>query len=81
MIGVLAAVRAITDKYPRVQQLLENEPTPCGMFRAEIDDPTHANAFATSAWELTALRCRCRRCANECGLGFCILWTVIVNCV
>jgi hypothetical protein len=55
-IGILAMIRALVDKYPRVQQLLENEPTPIGIFRGEIDDPTHANAFATSAWELTLLR-------------------------
>ena len=55
-IGMLAVVRAITDKYPRAQQLLDNEPTPTGIFRPEIDDPAHANAFATSCWELTLLR-------------------------
>jgi nucleolar complex protein 3 len=55
-IGVLSLMRQLLDKYPRTQQLLENDPTPIGIFRPDIDEPAHANALATSAWELTLLR-------------------------
>jgi hypothetical protein len=32
-IGVVAVIRQLTDKYPRCQQLLDNDPTPIGVFR------------------------------------------------
>ena len=31
-IGLLSTLRLLLDKYPRTQQLLENEPTPTGIF-------------------------------------------------
>jgi hypothetical protein len=32
-IGLLAVVKLMLEKYPRAQQLMDNEPTPSGVFR------------------------------------------------
>jgi hypothetical protein len=43
-IGVVAVIRQLTDKYPRCQQLLDNDPTPIGVFRYEWHDAPNPHA-------------------------------------
>ncbi len=43
--------RACLDKYPKSKQLLDREVTTSGAYLPDLDDPDHANPFASTAWE------------------------------
>jgi nucleolar complex protein 3 len=55
---LLAFVRQLTQRYPSVHQMLENEQDviTSGEYNPNVEDPEHSNPFATSAWELAMLR-------------------------
>ena len=57
-VPLLAMVRHFLQRYPNVQQLLENESDVIteGQYLPEVGDPEHANPFATSGWELATLK-------------------------
>jgi nucleolar complex protein 3 len=57
-VPLLALVRQFLQRYPNAEQLLENESDVIteGQYLPEVDDPEHANPFATSGWELAALQ-------------------------
>jgi nucleolar complex protein 3 len=55
---LLAFVRQLTQRYPSVHQMLENEQDviTSGEYNPNVEDPEHSNPFATSAWELAMMR-------------------------
>lgn len=55
---LLAFVRQLTQRYPSIHQMLENEQDviTSGTYNPDVEDPEHSNPFATSAWELSTLR-------------------------
>lgn len=57
-VPLLASVRQLTQRYPSVHQMLENEQDviTSGEYNAYVEDPEHSNPFATSTWELATLR-------------------------
>jgi nucleolar complex protein 3 len=56
--ALLGAAHAIALRYPTSRQLLENEQdrAAVGTYDALMNDPEHANPFATSCWELSLLK-------------------------
>lgn len=57
-VPLLAFGRQLLQRYPAVQQLLENEQDAItsGQYCPDVDDPELSNPFSTSAWELVNLR-------------------------
>lgn len=55
---LLAFCRQLSQRYPSLQQMLENEQDviTSGKYNPDVEDPEHANPFATSAWELATLK-------------------------
>eukprot|EP01125_Pyxidicula_operculata_P023140 TRINITY_DN983_c0_g1_i1.p1 TRINITY_DN983_c0_g1~~TRINITY_DN983_c0_g1_i1.p1 ORF type:complete len:729 (-),score=216.86 TRINITY_DN983_c0_g1_i1:1377-3563(-) len=54
-IAVMSTARGLLLKYPRTQQLLDNEFKGSGIYNEELEDPDHCNAFASTAWEFALL--------------------------
>jgi len=54
---LLAFVRQLTQRYPSIHQMLENEQDviTSGEYNPDVNDPEHSNPFATSVWELATL--------------------------
>ena len=55
---LLAFVRQALHRYPTAAQILENEQdvVTSGSYTPDVEDPEHANPFATSGWELGTLK-------------------------
>lgn len=56
-LALLALLRSLFHRYSKLQQLVDSEVdrVASGEFRADVDDPDFANAFASAAWELSLL--------------------------
>lgn len=56
--GLLRGAHRLLLRYPAAQQLLENEQDRpgAGPHRPDLDNPEHANALSSAAWELSLLR-------------------------
>lgn len=56
-LALLALLRSLLHRYAKLQQLVDSEVdrVASGEFRADVDDPDFANAFASAAWELSLL--------------------------
>jgi hypothetical protein len=54
--SLMHGIRSCMNKYPRVQQLLDAHASSPGVYIPDMDNPDHANAFASTAWELTLLQ-------------------------
>lgn len=54
---ILAFLRQLLHRYPSLEQLIENEQDVIteGQYDPTVEDPEHANPFATSVWELSLL--------------------------
>jgi nucleolar complex protein 3 len=54
---ILAFLRQLFHRYQSLEQLLENEQDVIteGQYDPNVEDPEHANPFATSLWELSLL--------------------------
>jgi nucleolar complex protein 3 len=57
-IPLLAFARQLIQRFPCVQQMLENEQDVIteGQYMPDVEDPELVNPFATSAWELATLK-------------------------
>jgi nucleolar complex protein 3 len=57
-IPLLAFARQIIQRYKNVEQMLENEFDVIteGQYMPDVEDPEHANPYATSVWELATLK-------------------------
>jgi nucleolar complex protein 3 len=57
-IPLLALSRQLIQRFPAVQQMLENEQDVIteGQYMPDVEDPELVNPFATSAWELATLK-------------------------
>jgi len=57
-VPLLAFARQLIQRYPSAEQMLENEQDviTSGEYTPDVEDPEHANPFATSAWELATLQ-------------------------
>lgn len=57
-VPLLAFARQLIQRFPSVQQMLENEQDVIteGQYMPDVEDPEHVNPFATSAWELATLK-------------------------
>ncbi|KAJ1970488.1 hypothetical protein H4R35_005836 [Dimargaris xerosporica] len=57
LIKCVTLLRMLLSKYPRLDQLMSSEESLAnGMYLGELDDPELCNPFATSLWEIQALR-------------------------
>ncbi|KAJ1985024.1 hypothetical protein H4R34_000281 [Dimargaris verticillata] len=57
LIKCVALLRMLLSKYPRLDQLMSSEESLAnGVYLGELDDPELCNPFATSLWEIQALR-------------------------
>ncbi|RMX65479.1 hypothetical protein DD238_003660 [Peronospora effusa] len=56
-LATLALLRALFQRYAKLQQLLESDVdrVASGEYRADIDDPDFANPFSSACWELALL--------------------------
>lgn len=56
-LSLLALLRSLLHRYSKLQQLVDSDAdrVASGEYRADVDDPDFANAFASSAWELSLL--------------------------
>ncbi len=50
------AHRPAAQKYPRCTLLLEPDELAVGMYRPDVAEPEHSNAFGAQLWELSVLR-------------------------
>jgi nucleolar complex protein 3 len=57
-IPLITFARQLIQRYPSAEQMLENEQDVIteGEYTPDVEDPEHANPFATSAWELATLK-------------------------
>ncbi|KJE88702.1 hypothetical protein CAOG_00300 [Capsaspora owczarzaki ATCC 30864] len=55
-LALMTATRGLMKNNPRCEQLLDSDVSSTGVYRAELDDPEHACAFATTLWELPLLQ-------------------------
>jgi len=78
-IAIIAIVRNLFSKYPRTQQLLDNEYKGTGVYSPEIDDPEHCNAFAATAWEFTLLKTHIHSVLNHFSQLVCSLQNIEGN--
>ncbi len=46
----------LSQKHPKVQQLLDNDHDGSGVFMPELNDPEHCNALASTLWEFALLK-------------------------
>lgn len=55
---LLAFCQQVSQRYPSIHQLMENEQDviTSGEYNPDVEDPEHSNPFATSAWELSLLK-------------------------
>mmetsp|Transcript_2935 Transcript_2935/g.3335 ORF Transcript_2935/g.3335 Transcript_2935/m.3335 type:complete len:249 (-) Transcript_2935:133-879(-) len=55
--SIIAVCRQLLHRYPSLHQLLENEEDVLtqGQYDPTVEDPEHANPYATSCWELSTL--------------------------
>jgi len=54
-VPLLALARQLLQKYPVLEQLLDDEVVTRGEYNPDATDPEHANPMATQAWELGTL--------------------------
>jgi len=55
-IAFIHIAHQLFQRYPRAQQLLDNETTGSGVYMAELPDPEHCNAIAAKLFELAILK-------------------------
>jgi nucleolar complex protein 3 len=57
-VPLIAFARLLIQRYPAVEQLMENEQDviTSGEYLPDAEDPEQSNAFATSAWEVATLK-------------------------
>ena len=68
---LLAFARQLVQRYPGVQQMLENEQDiiTSGAYTPTAEDPEHTNPFACSAWELATLKFHIHPLVSEHAVG------------
>mmetsp|Transcript_20677 Transcript_20677/g.30446 ORF Transcript_20677/g.30446 Transcript_20677/m.30446 type:complete len:548 (+) Transcript_20677:28-1671(+) len=68
---LLAFSRQLVQRYPSVQQLLENEQDviTTGSYTPDVEDPEHSNPHATSAWELSLSKFRIHESVAKQAIG------------
>ncbi|CAL8309876.1 unnamed protein product [Boreogadus saida] len=54
-IGIMAAIRAVFQAFPKCDLLLDNDGQGSGVYLPELDEPEYCNPQNTSLWELTTL--------------------------
>jgi len=54
-LGLMHIMRYSFNKYPKLKQLLDSQSCTPGAYQPELPDPEHANAFASTLWELPLL--------------------------
>jgi nucleolar complex protein 3 len=57
-VPLIAFARQLTQRYPSIHQLLDNESDviTSGQYTPDVPDPEHTNPFSTSAWEISTLK-------------------------
>jgi nucleolar complex protein 3 len=57
-VPLIAFARLLIQRYPAVEQLMENEldVITSGEYLPDVEDPEQSNSFATSAWEVATLK-------------------------